>query len=96
MRLSEAAVALIRREHDGPTLWLAQWNQNWRTYTFVGGHRWPEETFRECLVRELGEELGVAKMSISPRRPSPCPVWNTQPGPRVPGRRRSTRWRCSR
>jgi 8-oxo-dGTP pyrophosphatase MutT (NUDIX family) len=61
MRRSEAAVALVRREQeeDGQTLWLAQWNPRWQAYNFVSGHREPEETFRECLIRELGEELGV-------------------------------------
>ena len=58
-RRSEAAVALIRRESDGQTLWLAQWNRKWQAYHFVAGHRRPDETFRECLVRELGEELGL-------------------------------------
>ena len=57
MRRSEAAVALIRREESGRTLWLAQWNPKWRRYHFISGHRHPEETFRACLVRELAEEL---------------------------------------
>jgi 8-oxo-dGTP pyrophosphatase MutT (NUDIX family) len=57
MRLSEAAVALIRREQDGRTSWLAQWNRNWQAYHFVGGHRRPGESFRDCLVREIAEEL---------------------------------------
>ena len=57
MRLSEAAVALIRREQDGRTFWLARWNRNWRAYHLVGGHRRPGESFRDCLVREIAEEL---------------------------------------
>jgi 8-oxo-dGTP pyrophosphatase MutT (NUDIX family) len=57
MRQSEAAVALIRRVEDGQTLWLSQWNPTWGAYHFVGGHKRPEELFRECLVREIGEEL---------------------------------------
>lgn len=59
MRQSNAAVALIRRLQDGQTHWLAQWNPRWQKYHFVSGHRRPEETFRECMVRELGEELGL-------------------------------------
>jgi len=59
MRQSVAAVALIRRQRDGQTLWLAQWNPRWQKYHLVSGHKRPDETFRECLVRELGEELGL-------------------------------------
>src|SRR5438093_216363 len=61
MRRSEAAVALIRREQDGQTLWLAQWNPKWQRYHFVSGHRSPDETFRECLVREIAEELNLSE-----------------------------------
>jgi len=57
MRTSVAAVALIRRQCEGRTLWLAQWNEHWQHYHFVGGHKRPGESFRECLVREMAEEL---------------------------------------
>jgi 8-oxo-dGTP pyrophosphatase MutT (NUDIX family) len=72
MRRSEAAVAMIRRVQDGQTLWLAQWNPKWRAYHFVGGHRRPEESFRECLTREVGEELGLGEgvdYQVSPAPP---------------------------
>jgi 8-oxo-dGTP pyrophosphatase MutT (NUDIX family) len=59
MRHSEAAVALIRREQDGQTFWLAQWNPKWQRFHFVSGHRRPDETFRACLVREVAEELDL-------------------------------------
>jgi 8-oxo-dGTP pyrophosphatase MutT (NUDIX family) len=59
MRRSEAALALIHREEGGPTHWLAQWNERWQAYSLLGGHRRPDETFRQCLLRELGEELGL-------------------------------------
>jgi 8-oxo-dGTP pyrophosphatase MutT (NUDIX family) len=59
MRQSLASIALIRRRGDGRTLWLAQWNTNWECYHFVGGHKRPGESFRQCMVRELEEELGV-------------------------------------
>jgi 8-oxo-dGTP pyrophosphatase MutT (NUDIX family) len=61
MRRSVAAAALIRSDENGRTLWLAQWNPRWRGYHLVGGHKRPEETFRECLVREIGEELGLVE-----------------------------------
>jgi 8-oxo-dGTP pyrophosphatase MutT (NUDIX family) len=59
MRQSEAAVALVRRERDGRTHWLARWNPKWRAFHLVAGHRRPGESFRACLVRELAEELGL-------------------------------------
>jgi 8-oxo-dGTP pyrophosphatase MutT (NUDIX family) len=61
MRESQAAVALVRREQDGRTLWLAQWNPRWQRYNFVAGHKEPGESFRACLLREVGEELGLAE-----------------------------------
>jgi 8-oxo-dGTP pyrophosphatase MutT (NUDIX family) len=56
-----AAFAVIRRDERGQTLRLAQWNPKWGAYHFVGGHKRPEETFRECLVREIGEELHLCE-----------------------------------
>jgi 8-oxo-dGTP pyrophosphatase MutT (NUDIX family) len=59
MRSSVAAIALIRRETGGQALWLARWNSNWNAFSFVGGHKEEDETFRECLIREVTEELGL-------------------------------------
>lgn len=59
MRNSVAAIALIQREIDGHTEWLARWNRNWNAFSFVGGHKEPGETFRDCLIREVIEELGL-------------------------------------
>jgi 8-oxo-dGTP pyrophosphatase MutT (NUDIX family) len=61
MRQSIASVALIRRQQDNQTLWLAQWNPRWQKYHFVSGHKRPDETFRECMGREIGEELGLSE-----------------------------------
>jgi 8-oxo-dGTP pyrophosphatase MutT (NUDIX family) len=61
MRQSEAAVALISLMRDGQTYWLAQWNDKWGAFHFVAGHRRPEETFRDCLVREIAEELHLSE-----------------------------------
>ena len=59
MRRSLAAVALISRLHQGRTLWLAQWNPHWGCYHFVSGHKGQDESFRQCMVRELAEELSL-------------------------------------
>jgi 8-oxo-dGTP pyrophosphatase MutT (NUDIX family) len=59
-RRSVAALALITRQEQGQTLFLVQWNIHWRALSLVGGQKRPEETFRDCLVREIGEELGLA------------------------------------
>jgi 8-oxo-dGTP pyrophosphatase MutT (NUDIX family) len=58
-RQSVAAVALITRELEGRRQWLAQWNPKWQRYNFVSGHRREGESFRECMVREVREELGL-------------------------------------
>jgi 8-oxo-dGTP pyrophosphatase MutT (NUDIX family) len=73
MRQSEAAVALIRLVRDGQTHWLAQWNDKWGAFHFVSGHRRPDETFRECLVREIAEELHLSDgtdYQVSAERPT--------------------------
>jgi 8-oxo-dGTP pyrophosphatase MutT (NUDIX family) len=59
-RRSVAAFALITRREEGRTLYLAQWNIHWRALNMIGGHKRPEESFRDCLIREMGEELGLA------------------------------------
>ena len=60
MRESVSALALIRRDGPAGIEWLVQWNETWAAFNLVGGHRENGETFRECLVRELAEELGVS------------------------------------
>jgi 8-oxo-dGTP diphosphatase len=62
-RRSVAAVALIRRPEQGRTLFLAQWNPKWDAFHLVGGHKHPDESFRACLIREVGEELGLEEIS---------------------------------
>lgn len=63
MRVSQAGLACIRRAGpDGPTgepQFLTQWSQKWGMYSLIGGHVEPGETFRECCVREVAEELGL-------------------------------------
>lgn len=60
MRSSVSALALIRRQRDGHTEWLAQWNERWQCFHFVGGHKLSAETFRDCVSREVAEELRLA------------------------------------
>ncbi len=53
MRHSSAALAIIQRNDT----WLVQWNANWQAYSLIGGHIEPGESFRECCIREITEEL---------------------------------------
>ena len=60
MRRSIASLAIIRQEIDGQCRYLAQWNPKWSGYSLVGGHKRETESFRECILREVQEELGLA------------------------------------
>lgn len=70
MRHVSAAFAWIERETPAGPQWLAQWNRKWQAFNLIGGHVEPGETFRECLVREMIEELGIAanQFSVAPDR----------------------------
>jgi 8-oxo-dGTP pyrophosphatase MutT (NUDIX family) len=59
MRQSIASIAVIRRQQGRETRWLAQWNRKWQRLQLVGGHKRQQESFRECVVREIAEELGL-------------------------------------
>jgi ADP-ribose pyrophosphatase YjhB (NUDIX family) len=62
MRTSVAALALFRRTAPaGRVEYLAQWNEGWHAYHFVGGHKRDNESFRDCCVREVSEELGLVE-----------------------------------
>ncbi len=62
MRTSVAAFGLFRRDAGrGRVEYLAQWNDGWNAFHFVGGHKRDHESFRACCVREIGEELGLAE-----------------------------------
>jgi 8-oxo-dGTP pyrophosphatase MutT (NUDIX family) len=59
LRRSEGGIALFQRTVGGKPQWLAQWNDKWGAFFFVGGHRHEGETFRQCVSREIQEELGL-------------------------------------
>lgn len=58
-RLSRSSVALISRRHDGEMRWLTRWNRPWSSLAFVGGHKEGAETYQQCILREIQEELGL-------------------------------------
>ncbi len=59
MRNSVAAIALIQQEENNQTTWLSRWNPTWNGFSFVSGQQSNGESFRDCLIRELTEELGL-------------------------------------
>src|SRR5262245_52404020 len=62
MRSSVAAFALIRRAVAGGRVeYLGQWNDGWHAYHFVGGHQRDGESFRDCCIREVAEELDLVE-----------------------------------
>jgi 8-oxo-dGTP pyrophosphatase MutT (NUDIX family) len=62
MRTSVAAFALFRRAAPaGHVEYLAQWNDGWHAFHFVGGHKHDSESFRDCCAREVAEELGLVE-----------------------------------
>jgi len=65
MRCSQAAVALIRQPTAVGWNFLCQWSDSWRALHLIGGHREGEETFRECAMREMLEELPVGFADVS-------------------------------
>jgi 8-oxo-dGTP pyrophosphatase MutT (NUDIX family) len=65
LRHSEGGIALFERKLAGKTEWLAQWNENWQAFFFIGGHRHEGETFRDCVLREIGEELDLAALEFT-------------------------------
>lgn len=61
MRTSISALALISRWKESKRQWLVQWHETWKAFNLVGGHREEGETFRDCCVREVNEELGLVE-----------------------------------
>jgi len=63
MRESIAAMALIQRRDNGQTAILCQWNDRWGCFHLVGGHKHPDESFRDCAIREVEEELALQHLA---------------------------------
>lgn len=59
-RYTAAAFAWIKRPLPGGLLYLCQWNRKWQAFNLIGGHQEPSESARQCVVREIAEELGLA------------------------------------
>jgi len=58
MRTSEAGLALFKRLKEGGAVeYLTQWNENWQMFSLIGGHVEAGESFHQCCVREVAEEL---------------------------------------
>lgn len=58
-RESLGGCAYLREERDGVPVYLANWNPGWKAWTWVGGHKHDDESFRDCVIREVQEELGL-------------------------------------
>jgi 8-oxo-dGTP pyrophosphatase MutT (NUDIX family) len=61
LRHSEGGIAFIHGlDRFGRPGWLAQWNEGWGGYFLIGGHREANESFAQCVAREIREELNIS------------------------------------
>ena len=66
MRASNAALAIVTRVNSlGSAEYLTQWNNRWQAYSLIGGHVEEGETFQQCCIREVAEELECDQHSIA-------------------------------
>jgi 8-oxo-dGTP pyrophosphatase MutT (NUDIX family) len=84
MRVSEAALALFKRLGvDSTQEYLTQWNDAWQMFALVGGHVEPGESFHQCCVREVEEELYLiadVDFEVGPRPLVPKCVYTAMSG----------------
>lgn len=59
VRQSRGSLVLFERRTAAGRELLARWNTGWGGYFFVGGHQHPNESSRQCLIREIAEELSL-------------------------------------
>jgi ADP-ribose pyrophosphatase YjhB (NUDIX family) len=60
MRISKAGLALITRLGPNDDVeYLVQWSDTWQMYSLIGGHVEAGESYRDCCVREVAEELDL-------------------------------------
>jgi 8-oxo-dGTP pyrophosphatase MutT (NUDIX family) len=71
MRQSLGSLAYIERRSAGRFEVLTQWNEGWQALSLIGGHKRATETFRECLAREVREELNLIEGQGFSAEPEP-------------------------
>jgi len=76
-RQSEGGIALFQRAVRGKRQWLAQWNENWQAFFFVGGHRQESETFSPVRHSRDRGRTGPGRVGLHGRVASGGP-------PRIP------------
>lgn len=86
LRKSEGGIAIIRgKDHNGHDAWLAQWNEGWESFALLGGQREGDETFRQCVEREVIEELEIpggeaAGFAVGAEMPLDYVAWSRRAG----------------
>ena len=55
------SIALVRHPEQLENLWLAHWNASRKHYDFVTAERLDDESFRECLDREVAWILDIRR-----------------------------------
>ena len=73
------SIALLRHPEHLEGQWLAYWNEGRRQYDFVTAERLANESFRECLDREIAWVLDIRRgkdyiMSSQPRLHLDLPI----------------------
>ena len=58
---SPTAIALFRHPEELENLWLVHWNQRAEHFDFVTASRLDNESFRECLDREIAWTLELRR-----------------------------------